>query len=259
MEPLIRGSEYRTAVESSKGRGPLWPGFAFHSRMLLVYWRSNRLAVKGVYDGEQWARGSLEVLRLLERVGVQIEINNLDIPYSLSGPCVYIGNHMSTLETFVLPCLTQPACDTTFIVKESLTKFPVFGPVMRSRNPIAVGRTDPREDLKTVLEEGRDRLDRGTCVIVFPQTTRSRTFDPAQFNTIGVKLARRANAPIVPVALKTDAWEKGKIIKDFGPIRPERPVHICFGKPITVSGSGREEHEQIVRFIQGKLEEWGED
>lgn len=253
MDPLIPGNEYRTPPLAGK---PLWPSLVFHSRMLMIYWRANRIAVKGLYDGEQWALSSLEVLRLLERVGVRFSITNMEVPYTLSGPCVYIGNHMSTLETFILPCLLQPACDTTFIVKEVLTRFPVFGPVMRSRDPIAVGRRDPREDLRTVLEGGQERLERGTSVIVFPQTTRSSTFDPSQFNTIGVKLARRAGVPVVPVALKTDAWEKGRIAKDFGPIRPEREVHIHFGQPLTVSGSGREEHEKIIRFIQGKLEGW---
>jgi 1-acyl-sn-glycerol-3-phosphate acyltransferase len=263
MDPLVYGNdgrkdEYRTREDAGKGRKPLWPSLVFHGKMLKIYWRASRQAVNGFYDGEQWALSSLEVFRLLESVGVRFAIDNLDVPYSVTGPCVYVGNHMSTLETMVLPCLLQPACNTTFIVKESLTRFPVFGHVMRSRDPISVGREDPREDLRAVLEGGQERLESGTSVIVFPQTTRSSTFDPAQFNTIGVKLARRANAPIVPIALKTDAWEKGSIVKDFGPIRPDREVHISFGEPLEVSGSGREEHEQIVRFIQEKLEEWGE-
>ena len=257
MEPLIQGNRYLTLQGIPGKKITSWPSLVFHRGMLVIYWRCSRMAVRGAYDGEMWARSSLEVLRLLEKVGVRFKIDNLNIPYSLDGPCVYIANHMSTLETFVLPCLLQPAGNTTFVVKESLTRFPVFGPVMRSRDPVAVGRRDPRQDLKTVMEEGQKRLDRGTSIIVFPQTTRSTTFDPDRFNTIGVKLARRAGVPVVPVALKTDAWGKGVLIKDFGPIRPDRTVHICFGDPLTVSGTGKEEHEQIMSFIQGKLEEWG--
>jgi len=258
MKPLIDGNEYRTPQDALRAGVPGCPSLVFHFKMLGIYLRSGRLAAKGLYDGQMWASGSLEVLRLLESVGVRFEIENLDVPYRISGPCVYIGNHMSTLETFILPCLLQPARNTTFIVKESLTRFPVFGPVMRSRDPITVGRRDPRGDLKVVLEGGQERLEGGTSLIVFPQTTRSSTFDPAEFNTIGVKLARRAGVPVVPVAVKTDAWGKGRLIKDFGPIRPDRLVHICFGPPLTISGSGREEHERIVRFIQEKLAEWEE-
>ena len=259
MERLISGNEYKTPSDALEASRVKWPGLVFHARMLKLYVRSGLVAAKGAYTAQMWASGSLQVLRLLEGVGVRFEISGLDVPYSLAGPCVYIGNHMSTLETFVLPCLLQPAGNTTFIVKESLTKFPVFGPVMRSRDPIAVGRRDAREDLRTVLEGGQKRLKAGTSVIVFPQTTRSRVFEPRQFNTIGIKLARRAGVCAVPVALKTDAWEKGRLIKDFGPIKPERTVHICFGQPLEVTGSGREEHEKVVDFIQGKLEEWGKD
>ena len=256
MERLITGSQYRTPANIVRGKRVKWPGLVFHTRMLKLYLRSGFIAAKGEYSGQMWASGSLEVLRLLEAVGVRFEIGGLDVPYNLPGPCVYIGNHMSTLETFVLPCLLQPARNTTFVVKEALMKFPVFGPVMRSRNPIAVGRKDPREDLRAVLEGGQERLEAGTSVVVFPQTTRSRVFEPLHFNTIGIKLASRAGVQAVPIALKTDAWEKGRIIKDFGPIRPERTVHICFGQPLEVTGSGRGEHEQVAAFIQGKLKEW---
>ena len=157
MERLIPGNEYLTLKDAGKRKKTCLPTLVFHLKMLPIYWYSSRLAVKGRYDGKQWALGSLRVLRLLESVGVRFRFENLDVPYSLSAPCVYVGNHMSTLETFVLPCLTQPAGNTTFIVKESLIRFPVFGPVVRSRDPIAVGRKDPREDLRAVLDGGRER------------------------------------------------------------------------------------------------------
>jgi 1-acyl-sn-glycerol-3-phosphate acyltransferase len=259
MERLIKGDRYQTHHEGEKPRIRCCTSVTFHVRVLLAYWHFSRLAVKGLYDGKQWAISSLAILRVFERVGGRVEIDNLDVPYSLSGPCVYIGNHMSSLEVLVLPCFVQPACNTTFIVKESLTRFPLFGHIASSRDPITVGRIDPREDFKKVLEEGQKHLDSGTSVIVFPQRTRSATFDPAQFNTIGVKLARRAGVPVIPVAVKTDAWENGRFLKDFGPIHPERKVHISFGEPLEVTGSGRETHEQIVEYIQRKLLEWRDD
>ena len=258
MDRLIRGNTYKTPAGAVNGKRPLWPTLAFHSRMLIIHWTLNRLAVKGLLNRNRWTQNCLDILRALEGVGVRFEIDNLNVLYRLSGPRVYIGNHMSSLETFILPCLVQPACDTTFIVKESLIRFPVFGPVIRSADPITIGRKSPREDFKVVLKCGKEHLESGTSIIVFPQTTRSTTFNPTLFNTIGVKLARHAKVPVVPIALKTDAWEKGRIIKDFGPIKPDRKVYICFGEPLEVSGTGKKEHEKVVDFIQGKLGEWGE-
>jgi len=163
---------------------------------------------------------------------------------------------MSVLETLVLPCIIQPFREATFVVKKSLVDYPVFKHVMRSRDPVLVGRKDPREDLLSVMAGGRERLAQGRSIIIFPQTTRSSEFDPEQFNSIGVKLAARSGVPVVPIALKTDAWGVGRLLKDFGKIHPETTVHFCFGNPLVITGNGRVEHESIVRFIQEKLAKW---
>jgi 1-acyl-sn-glycerol-3-phosphate acyltransferase len=127
---------------------------------------------------------------------------------------------------------------------------------MRARNPVAVGRTNPREDLKAVLEGGQERLGRGISLIVFPQTTRTPVFDLEQFNSIGAKLAARAGVPLVPLALKTDAWGNGRILKDFGRLDPSLPVHFRFGAPIAAEGKGAAAQEATVRFIREALGEW---
>ena len=228
----------------------------FYAKMFYIVWTANRLAQKGNYSGEAWVRSSVQIIRALESVGTHFDIQNLDFYRDLEGPCVFVGNHMSVLETFVLPCLIQPYRDVTFVVKESLISYPLFGPILRSRDPIVVGRVNPRDDLKIVLEEGRNRLNRKVSVVVFPQTTRSPVFDTDKFNTLGVKLAKRANVPVVPFALKTDAWGLGRKLKDFGKIYPEKTVRIHFGDPMHISGSGKEEHNTIIEFILAKLNDW---
>jgi len=60
----------------------------------------------------------------------------------------------------------------------------------------------------------------------------------------------------VPVALKTDFWGNGKIIKELGPIYRHRPIHFRFGEPFQVTGSGKEENQSIIEFIQKSLAEW---
>jgi 1-acyl-sn-glycerol-3-phosphate acyltransferase len=224
--------------------------------VLLIYRRASRLAVKGLYDSDWWVGTSLEIVRALEVVGIRIRISNLDVLRQLDSPVIFVANHMSTLEVLILPCLIRPFLPVVFIVKENLTRFPLFGPITKARHPILVGRVDPRGDLKAVMEGGLRRVADGKSIIVFPQTTRNVHFQPEKFNSMGVKLARRVGAQVVPVALKTDAWEIGRLVKEFGPIHPERPVRIAFGEPLTIHGSGREEHQQVIDFIQGKLGEW---
>ncbi|MFP4657121.1 MAG: 1-acyl-sn-glycerol-3-phosphate acyltransferase, partial [Desulfonatronovibrionaceae bacterium] len=110
----------------------------------------------------------------------------------------------------------------------------------------------------TVISEGVKRLNAGISIIIFPQTTRSSDFHPAQFNSMGIKLAKRAGVPAVPVALKTDAWSTGRILKDYGRIIPSRVVRFAFAPAMTVAGSGKEEHEKCVEFISERIKTWKE-
>ena len=232
------------------------PALLFYAKIAMIIWKASRLCVKGVYTDESWIQSSLDTLRALEAVGGRFDLQNLAVPRELESPCVFVGNHMSILETFVLSCLIQPHRDVTFIVKESLINYPFFKHVMRSRNPIVVGRDDPRQDLRTVLREGQNRLNADISVIIFPQTTRSSKFDHKKFNSLGVKLAKRSEVPVIPVALKTDAWGIGRRFKDVGKIQPAKPVRICFGEPLQITGSGKEEQKVIVDFITSKLDAW---
>jgi 1-acyl-sn-glycerol-3-phosphate acyltransferase len=235
----------------------LSPKFTFYPQVFSIIWRNASKAKKGHYGGEEWVKGSLEIFGALENVGVEIEITGMDNMRKVDGPAVFISNHMGSLETFILPSIIQPVKLVTFVVKESLVTVPVFGHVMRSRDPIVVGRKNPRQDLRTVLDEGVKKLDSGISLVIFPQSTRSVGFDPERFNTLGIKLASKAGVPVVPIALKTDAWGIGKYLKDFGPLDRDKKVYFSFGKPMKIEGRGVEEHERVVRFIKEKLEEWG--
>ncbi len=232
---------------------------SFYPQILSCILTNGIKAAFSHYSNEDWVKASYWILKILENVGIIVNISGLKNISSFDGPCVFIGNHMSVLETFVLPCIIQPIKPVTFVVKKELLHVPVFKHVMRSRDPIAVGRVNPREDFRTVMEEGVKKIKNGISIIIFPQSTRSVEFKPVEFNSLGVKLALRANVPVVPLALKTDAWGIGKIIKDFGKINTNKKVWFRFGEPMRVQGRGAEEHEKIIKFIQDCLAEWNKE
>jgi 1-acyl-sn-glycerol-3-phosphate acyltransferase len=247
---------YRTAPRRLSWLTRTFPTPSFYSKFFRIVYRASVKARKGKYGYTEWSYSSHEVLWALESVGVKVEFTGIENIRRLESPCVFIGNHMSMFETTVLPAVIQPIRDVTFVVKQSLLDYPVFRHVMRSRDPIAVTRDNPREDFKAVMEGGVERLRKGISIIVFPQTTRSSTFDPEQFNSIGVKLAARAKVPVVPIALLTDTWGNGRWLKDLGPVDPKKTVYFDFGKPIEIQGRGAEEHQRIVEFIGAKLDKW---
>ena len=233
-----------------------FPSLFFAWKLFGVVRHDGRLASAGTYGGAEWSAGSYATLQLLERCGLRVYAEGLSNIDAVPGPCVFIGNHVSTLETFVLPCFIQPRKAVTFVVKQSLVGYPWFGPVLRSRNPIVVKRQSPREDFAEVMEQGCERLGRGMSVIVFPQGVRTTTFDPEQFNSMGIKLAKRAGVPVVPLALCTDAWKIGRLIKDYGGLDPSKPVRFAFGKPLSVEGNGKAEHAAVCDFIDRHWREW---
>lgn len=257
MKKLTEQTTYTTPERSGTWLGRLLPTQYFYYKIFMIVLKASRKSKRGHYNDEEWVNSSINCIWALEAIGGKFALEHADFYNKLNSACVFIGNHMSVLETFVLPCLIQPFRPVTFVVKESLIEYPFFKHVMRSRKPVVVGRTNPREDLKTVLQEGQKRLEAGISSVIFPQTTRDIVFDPAKFNSLGVKLAKRSNVPVVPIALKTDAWGLGQKHKDLGKIDPSKTVHICFGDPMQVQGSGKEAHQSIVEFIQRKLDSWG--
>jgi len=236
------------------------PGWSTLKFYLLTFWvvlSGSFIARLGRYNDKAWAQSSADTIGAVESSGGKVVISGMTELFKQKGPVVYISNHMSMLDTFLLPCLGLAFSRVTFVVKEELLTYPVFGPVMRAVKPISVARKNPREDFKTVMEEGQELLKQGISIIIFPQSTRDPVFNPAHFNTMGVKLAKKASVPVVPIALKTDFQGTGKLIKDFGPINPDKTVHLKFGTPMTVEGNGQEAHRQIISFISENLTNWG--
>ncbi len=221
--------------------------------------RTRKEAIRGVYDTKAWADSSFEILQFIEKTGGRFHITGMENITKSTGPVLFISNHMSTLETMVMPCIIAPLREVTFVVKESLVKHPLFGDVMRSRNPIVVGRTDPRKDLEAVMNGGVELISKGVSIIIFPQSTRNLEFKPEDFNSIGVKLAKKAGVQVVPVAIKTDFWGNGKLIKELGPLDSNKQIHFKFGEPFSITGNGKEENQKIIAFIKTSLEDWKEE
>ena len=229
----------------------------FTGSFIKVVLTNASISRKGLYDRETWVSSSLDMLHLIENCKGRFHITGIDNIRNLQEPVVYVSNHMSTLETMIFPGIIASMHEVTFVVKDSLVKHPFFGPVMRARNPIVVSRSNSREDLVKVLTQGQQKLKDGTSVIIFPQSTRNVTFRPSEFNTLGVKLAAKAGVKVIPCAIKTDFWENGRWLRDLGPINRSKPIHIAFGPPLSISGTGKDEHAEIIAFIAEHLKEWG--
>ncbi len=258
LKPFFNEDKYTT----SENKRNIFDKLFLNTRWYFVYGygkeviSGRNLAVKNRYDTEKWASASYRIVENIEKSGGRLFIEGIDNIKKVDGPVVFVSNHMSTLETFVFPSIIAPLKAVTYVVKESLVSMPLFGHIMKSRNPIVVSRKNSRQDLINVLTQGKEIITGGTSIVLFPEGTRQEKFDPEKFNSLGIKLAKEAGVPVIPIAIKTDFWRNGKLIKDIGPIRRKEPVCISFGEPIYISGNGKAEHKQVIEFISGKVEEF---
>lgn len=257
LKTFYDGTEYTTPERKISILSRLLPTASFYLKAIRIVSKASSAAKQGCYDSADWHNSSADIVRALEATGCHLRATGMEYLREIDRPCIFIGNHMSTLETFVLPSLIMPhGFDLAYVVKRSLVDYPIFGDIVKARDPVVVDRVNPREDLQMVMEEGARRLEQGRSLIIFPQHTRTVDFDPKKFNSIGVKLAKKTGAMVIPVALLTWAWSAGRILKDFGSIIPCRTIYFAFGEPMEITARGQEEHQKIVDFIQKNLEIW---
>ena len=251
--------EYQSPLQrAALGKSlPGWATLIYYTQLMILIAGSARVANRGEYTDEKWCRDAQLVTRFVESVGGRLQIGGIEGFAQHPGPFVFISNHMSMLDTFLLPGMILPFHSVTFVVKEALLRYPVFGAIMRAVKPVAVERKNPRKDLKVVFEQGQQLLGANRSIIIFPQATRSVQFDTATFNTLGVKLARKAGVPVVPVALKTDFQQNGRLIKEMGPVKREKTVYIQFGSPMNVEENSQATHRRVMAFIKQNLCDWG--
>jgi 1-acyl-sn-glycerol-3-phosphate acyltransferase len=256
---IISENEYHTPEDTPRY---LLDRMMFNSRIVFMYhfiksiFRTRSEAYKGIYDTQHWIDSSHEIFTYIEQCGGKFHITGFDHLRNSQGPVVILSNHMSTLETMIFPGIIQPLKEVTFVVKDELVRHWAFGAVMRSRHPIVLSRSNPREDFRIVMDQGFESLKKGISVIIFPQSTRRIHFLASEFNSIGTKLAARAGVQVIPVAIKTDFWGNGKFTGYLGPLDRRKPIHIAFGSPINVSGNGKKEHQHMIDFIRNHLSLW---
>ncbi|MBQ9727906.1 MAG: 1-acyl-sn-glycerol-3-phosphate acyltransferase [Kiritimatiellae bacterium] len=262
--------EFRTRLletgsyETPASNRALFPRFVerrlFRLRMARVYWHAwRRSKDPEAYVSRLWAPNGFEVVRAVERTGGRVAVEGFDRLRGAPMPAVFVANHVSALETYLVAPLLLPFTTYTYVLKKSLVRYPVLGRVVRALDPVPVGRKSAMDDLRDVLQHGTETLRRGRSVVVFPQGTRHRLFDPATFNSIGAKLARRAGVPVVPLCLATDFLRIGEWQRDlFSTVHPESTVRAACGGPVPPDVPQAEVQRRCLDFISSTLARWEE-
>ena len=110
--PVVQDT-YRTQPVKVSWFARHFPSCVFYRAAFRAIWKASGEAKRGLYTDEKWILSSGEIVRAIESVGGIVEVENVSAFRNLNVPCVFIGNHMSTLETFVLPSIIQPHRNVT--------------------------------------------------------------------------------------------------------------------------------------------------
>jgi 1-acyl-sn-glycerol-3-phosphate acyltransferase len=147
----------------------------------------------------------------------------LGIPYRLTGaeniparPAVVLCKHQSAWETFMLQEVFK---DTVFVWRKEIKYLPFFGWALASIPMIETDRNASRSSLKRLVDQGRDRLDKGYTVIIFPEGTRAQPGSKNRYKIGGAHLAVETGTPVVPVALNSgEFWGRNALFKKCGTV-----------------------------------------
>ena len=170
-----------------------------------------------------WGYTTIRLARLL--VGIKWPLHGLDkMP---QGACVLMVNHQSTWETAFLPNLKLRQ---VWVLKKELMMLPFFGWALAVLRPVPIDRKQKRQAMQKVIAEGRQRIESGYSVILFPEGTRAPADAPLPFKLGAARLAAALGVPAVPIA-----HNAGQFWPKRGLMHPGT-VHVVVGEPIDPHG-----------------------
>ena len=261
-EELLRTGGYRTPSER-KAPTPRKKGWlttlGFSWSVFSVFPKCAVSEALRRLDTNKWAHYCFASLRKAEKYGTDVIMDGWNNRKDHDGPVVYLANHMSTLETVMLPFVLLTYGPIGTVVKQSLSHLPFLTRAAAHMGLIPIGRKSPREDLMTIFNVCGERIKAGISIIIYAQGTRQPVFSRKSWGSIGTKLAEKSGVPVVPIAVKTDmepTRPNGKgWFKDFGTVDPTKEIRVSCGPVLT--GKSKEMQQASFDWIKSRLDEWG--
>jgi len=155
-----------------------------------------------------------------------------------------MSNHQSNLDPVIIGLCCERRLN--YVARQTLLTFAPLRWLLNSLDTIPIDRDGiGLGGLKETLR----RLKRGELVLLFPEGTRTRDGEVQAIKPGFCALARRAEVPLVPVAMDGafDAWPRQR-----GFPRPA-VIHVQFGEPILPEQVKLLSDEQLVREVERRI------
>ncbi len=190
----------------------------------------------------QWARFQAFLLKAMCGLDYRVE-GREHLPESAA---IIMSKHQSAWETIVFQEIFP---QQTWVLKRDLMWIPLFGWALALLRPIAINRGAGRKAIEQVIEQGRERLQSGIWVVVFPEGTRVAPGTRRRYGIGGAVLAAETGYPVVPVAHNAGSfWPRRGFLKRPGTIR------VVIGPVISPHGKSAEEIRRLAEeWIEGAM------
>ena len=194
-----------------------------------------------------WAHMTLWWLRL--SCGIRHRVSGTEhIPAT---PTIILAKHQSAWETIAFQLIFPPQ---VWVLKRELLWIPFFGWGLAMTSPIAIDRSSGREALKQLVAQGRNRLQQGFWVVVFPEGTRIAPGEKGKYHIGGAWLATHTQTTVIPVAHNAgEFWGKNSFLKKPG------IIDVRIGPTIETAGMKPEElNRRVEAWIEQEMPRLGQ-
>jgi len=171
--------------------------------------------------------------------------------------CIYVSNHISYLDSAVIPKAFRKPLRP--LGKVEMSKIPIFGFIYRNAI-VTVDRSSAAARARSV-QQLKGILARGISILVFPEGTFNTTGQPLKsFYDGAFRIAVETGTPIVPVLL-LDTYARMHYGSVFS-LNPGRN-RVVFLPAISVEGMGIDDvpalKEKVYRIMEAALLSYGAD
>jgi 1-acyl-sn-glycerol-3-phosphate acyltransferase len=129
-----------------------------------------------------------------------------------AGAYLFAVKHESMYETLEMVRLTHLP---VIVMKKELADIPLFGFLTKQYGVIPVERSAGAKALRQMVAAGREAIDAGRPVIIYPEGTRVRVGERPEIKSGFAALYRALGLPVVPVAVNSGRlWGRGLIHQD---------------------------------------------
>ncbi|MBU6243182.1 MAG: 1-acyl-sn-glycerol-3-phosphate acyltransferase [Acidobacteria bacterium] len=167
------------------------------------------------------------------------------------GPLIIASNHLSFSDSIFMPLVVPRK--VTFLAKSEYFTSPGLKGFIKKITFIALGqvpvdRSGGRASEAAIIT-GLSVLERGDCIGIYPEGTRSPDGRLYKGRTGIARLAIESGAPVIPVAMFNTAE-----IQPTGQVVPKvRRVEMIFGEPMYFENYGDSTDQKVLREVTDRI------